>query len=182
MEAKEPHYPEWIREIVVPGQVHDDAALLHLAVEAARNGMKRAEGGPFGAIIATREGKVVSVGTNLVVSGNDATAHAEILAIRRAGQALGTFRLRGSGVPALKLLTTCEPCLMCVGAIHWAGVPEVIAAARKEDAERYGFIEGPAGFDPASFLEERGILYRRDFLRTEALQLFQAYEGELYNG
>jgi tRNA(Arg) A34 adenosine deaminase TadA len=182
LEPKEPHYPDWIRDIVVPGQVHDDAALLRLAVQATLNGMKRAEGGPFGAIIATHEGKVVSVGTNLVVSGSDATAHAEVLAIRRAGQTLGTFRLRGSGVPGLKLLTTCEPCIMCVGAIHWAGIPEVIAAARKEDAERFGFVEGPSGFDTAGFLQERGILYRGDFLREEALQLFQAYEGELYNG
>jgi tRNA(Arg) A34 adenosine deaminase TadA len=71
---------------------------------------------------------------------------------------------------------------MCVGAIHWAGVPEVVAAARKEDAERAGFVEGPGGFDARPFLETRGISYREDLLREEALAIFRAYKGEVYNG
>ena len=179
---KKPTYPDWVLEIVAPGQVHDEASLLRLAVRVTLASMRKTGGGPFGALIATEGGEVVSVGTNLVVPERDSTAHAEVVAIRRAEKALDTFRLRGPDLPRLKLLTTCAPCLLCVGAIHWAGIPRVIAAALKEDAESHGFIEGPSSFDTAAFLAERGIEYQEGFLRKEALELFRAYEGEVYNG
>lgn len=175
-------YPPWILEIVEPGDVLDDAGLMRAAIRLALAGIERTGGGPFGAVVATAEGRVVSVGTNLVVPERDSTAHAEVVAIRRAERALGRWRLRGAEVPPLKLLTTCAPCIMCVGAVHWAGLPEVIAAARKEDAEQAGFVEGPGGFDAKAFLEARGISYREDFLREEALGIFRAYGGEVYNG
>ena len=175
-------YPQWILDVLRPGDVLDDEALLRAAIRVTLASMERTGGGPFGAIVATAEGSVVSIGTNVVVPELDSTAHAEVVAIRRAERALGSRRLRGDGLPPLKLIATCAPCLMCVGAIHWAGVPEVIAAATKEDAERAGFLEGPGDFDARAFLAARGIAYREGFLREEALELFRRYHGEIYNG
>ena len=82
----------------------------------------------------------------------------------------------------MKLLTTCAPCVMCVGAIHWSGIPDVIAGALASDAEAFGFVEGPEDFDATAFLRSRGIEYREGFLREEALELFKHYRGPIYNG
>jgi tRNA(Arg) A34 adenosine deaminase TadA len=179
---KDEPYPTWVLEILQPGAIYDERKLMQLAIRVALANVRETGGGPFGALIATAAGEVVSVGYNWVVPSRDSTAHAEILAIRRAETALGTFQLRGGGLPLLKLFTTCAPCVMCAGAIQWAGVPEVIAAARAEDAEAIGFIEGPRSWDAPAFLRERGIEYRADFLRKEALEIFRQYTGPIYNG
>jgi tRNA(Arg) A34 adenosine deaminase TadA len=144
--------------------------------------MERSGGGPFGALLATGTGTIISIGYNLVLPEKDSTAHAEVVAIRRAERALGTHSLRGPHLPRLRLFTTCAPCIMCVGAVHWAGIPEVVAAARASDAEAIGFVEGPRSFDAVAFLRERGIEYRADFLRDEALEIFRKYRGPVYNG
>lgn len=174
-------YPDWLLEIVKPGDRLDEPALLRAAIRVTLASMVKTGGGPFGSIVATGDGRVISVGYNLVIPWNDSTAHGEIIAIRRAGGALKTHRLGGDGIPPLKLVTTCAPCIMCVGAIHWSGIPEVLAAARTADAEAMGFIEGPRSFDGPRLLAELGIRYRPDFLREEALELFRRYEGRIYN-
>ena len=178
----ETSYPAWVRKIVESGAAMDDGMLMRAAIRVALANIQETGGGPFGAIVATAEGRVVSVGYNLVVPAKDSTAHAEVVAIRRAESTLDTFRLRGPGIPSLKLFTTCAPCVMCAGAIHWAGVPKVIAAARAADAEAIGFIEGPRSFDVAAFLRERGIEYVEDFVRDDALEIFRRYSGSIYNG
>jgi tRNA(Arg) A34 adenosine deaminase TadA len=71
-------------------------------------------GGPFGAVIV-KDGRVIAEGANQVTSTNDPTAHAEIVAVRLACQALETFDLTGC-----EIYTSCEPCPMCLGAIYWA--------------------------------------------------------------
>jgi tRNA(Arg) A34 adenosine deaminase TadA len=180
--SKEGSYPAWVLEILQPGTIHEERKLMQLAIRVALANVRETGGGPFGAIIATGTGEVVSVGYNRVVPSHDSTAHAEIVAIRRAEAVLGTFQLRGGTLPLLKLFTTCAPCIMCTGAIHWAGVSAVIAAARAEDAEAIGFIEGPRNWDVAEFLRARGIEYRADFLREEALEIFRQYAGPVYNG
>lgn len=91
------------------------------------------QGGPFGAVIV-KEDQVVATGANRVTRDNDPTAHAEIIAIRRACQALGTFGLQGC-----ILYVSCEPCPMCAGAALWARVQEIVFAADQEDAARGGF-------------------------------------------
>jgi tRNA(Arg) A34 adenosine deaminase TadA len=175
-------YPDWALDILDLDLAHGEIELMRLAIRAALLSIERTGGGPFGAVVATAEGRVVSIGYNLVVPARDPTAHGEVVALRRAGDELGSYRLRGPGMPPLRLFTTCAPCLMCTGAIHWSGVPEVIVAARKEDAEALGFVEGAEDFDAISFLGSRGISYRADFLREEALEIFRRYRGEIYNG
>ncbi len=104
------------------------AQAIDLAADSARTG-----GGPFGAVIV-RNGQVLSVGTNHVVSGCDPTAHAEVVAIRRAAESLGTHDLAGA-----VLYSSCEPCPMCAAAIHWARIERVEFAGDRHDAARAGF-------------------------------------------
>lgn len=110
---------------------------LDLAVENVRAG----RGGPFAALVV-KDGEVIARGTNLVTSVNDPTAHAEVVAIRRACAHLGTFQLDGCD-----LYTTCEPCPMCLGAIYWARPRRVFYAATQDEA-------AVAGFDDAFIYDE----------------------------
>ncbi len=103
------------------------------AVELSHEHMASGAGGPFGAVIA-RDGQIVAEGWNQVTSTNDPTAHAEMVAIRRACAAVGTFDLRGC-----EIFTSCEPCPMCLGAIHWARLDAVYFGNDRADAAAIGF-------------------------------------------
>ncbi len=92
-----------------------------------------AGGGPFGALIALGD-TIVAEGNNRVTSTNDPTAHAEVTAIRLACAALGRFDLRD-----YTLYTSCEPCPMCLGAVHWARLDRMFYAADRFDAAAAGF-------------------------------------------
>ncbi len=125
----------------------DEAALLQ-AVALSRRHMEAGAGGPFGAVIAHANGTIVAEGWNRVTSANDPTAHAEVTAIRRACEALGTFDLAGHVI-----YTSCEPCPMCLGAIYWARLDRMVYANTRADARRIGFddafIYDQIGLDPA---------------------------------
>ena len=110
-----------------------DIKFMTRAIELARMGVDRSEGGPFGCVIV-RDGRIVGEGNNRVTSTNDPTAHAEIVAIRDACSNLGTFQLDGCVV-----YTSCEPCPMCLGAIYWARPANVFYACTREDAAAAGF-------------------------------------------
>jgi len=106
---------------------------MDLAVREAMQGSRQGKGGPFGAVIV-KDGQVISTACNEVTSSNDPTAHAEILAIRRASEKLGTYDLSGCVIYA-----TGEPCPMCLSAIIWANIKQVFYALNAEDAEKIGF-------------------------------------------
>ena len=108
---------------------------MQLAVEAAKNGMDSGMGGPFGAVIV-RNGEVIAVAHNEVIGTNDPTAHAEIVAIRRATAKLGRF-----DIADCEIYSTCEPCPMCMSAIHWAGIRKLYFGADRHDAAEGGFDE-----------------------------------------
>ncbi|MGE0710932.1 MAG: nucleoside deaminase [Planctomycetota bacterium] len=108
---------------------------LRRAIALARAQMEAGQGGPFGALIV-KDGRVVAEGWNQVTSSADPTAHAEVVAIRRACAALGDFKLEGC-----VLYTSCEPCPMCLGAAYWAGVARIVFAAGREDAAAAGFSD-----------------------------------------
>jgi tRNA(Arg) A34 adenosine deaminase TadA len=111
----------------------DDHAHLARAVALSREHMEGGEGGPFGAVIV-RDGRVLAEGWNRVTSSNDPTAHAEVTAIRRACEELGTFSL-----PGATLFTSCEPCPMCLAAAYWARVSRIVFANTRQDAAAIGF-------------------------------------------
>jgi guanine deaminase len=90
-------------------------------------------GGPFGAVVVM-DGRVIGRGGNRVISTNDPTAHAEIVAIRDACRNMGNFDLDGA-----VLYATCEPCPMCLAAIYWANIRMVYYSLTRTDAESIGF-------------------------------------------
>jgi tRNA(Arg) A34 adenosine deaminase TadA len=113
-------------------QEDQDARRLAEAVALAVDNVA-AGGGPFGALVV-RDGAVVATGVNQVTTTNDPTAHAEVVAIRAACRALHDFRLTGC-----VLVSSCEPCPLCLAAALWARVDRVIYAADRHDAARGGF-------------------------------------------
>ncbi|HEX4412549.1 MAG TPA: nucleoside deaminase [Lacipirellulaceae bacterium] len=110
------------------------AELMQLAIEKCREGIAAGQS-PFGCAIEQR-GKVISCSHNTVVMTTDITAHAEINAIREACRSLGDIFLDGAIVA-----TTCEPCPMCMAALHWARVDTVYYGATIDDADDAGFNE-----------------------------------------
>lgn len=106
---------------------------IGMANEEALQGSLANDGGPFGAVI-TKAGKVISQGHNEVLKTNDPTAHAEMVAIRRAAEALGSYDLSGC-----EIHSSCEPCPMCLAAIYWSRISKVYYGCTKEDAASIGF-------------------------------------------
>jgi len=106
---------------------------MHLAVAQAYLGMRKNRGGPFGAVII-RNGRVVGRGHNQVIGTNDPTAHAEIVAIRRA-----SARAKKYDLSDCEIYSTCEPCPMCLAAISWANIRTIYYGCTREDAEKIGF-------------------------------------------
>jgi guanine deaminase len=100
--------------------------------EAFKN-ITTADGGPFGAVIV-RGDKIIARAHNTVLLSADATAHAEINAIRAAGKKLGSFDLS-----ECDLYTSCEPCPMCLMAAKWANIRKIYYAATRGDAASIGF-------------------------------------------
>jgi guanine deaminase len=113
--------------------VMDDAAFLDRAVELAVQNVAEG-GGPFGALIVGSDGAILAEGQNRVTRDLDPTAHAEVVAIRRACLAVGSFSLEGA-----TLYTSCEPCPLCLSAALWSRVDRVVFAADRHDAARGGF-------------------------------------------
>lgn len=111
-----------------------DLSFISKAIDLATENVL-AGGGPFGAIIV-KNGEIVAEGVNRVTLLNDPTAHAEVQAIRKACEVLGTFDLSGC-----EIYTSCEPCPMCFSAIYWAHIGSVYYAATHHDAEEAGFAD-----------------------------------------
>ena len=106
---------------------------MKFAKELSDENLKTNAGGPFGACIV-KDGKILGKGSNNVLSNNDPTAHAEIVAIREACQSLNSYDLSGC-----ELYSTCYPCPMCLSATIWANIKKVYYGNTKEDAAKIGF-------------------------------------------
>jgi tRNA(Arg) A34 adenosine deaminase TadA len=140
---------------------------IALALENVRTG----RGGPFAALVA-KDGKVIGEGANSVTITNDPTAHAEIVAIRAACRALGTFQLT-----ACELYTTCEPCPMCLGAIYWARPARVFYAAVASDAADAGFDDAFI-YDELKRPPEGRSIPMIPLMRVESLAAFAAWKQQ----
>lgn len=110
-----------------------DETFLRRAIELSRSNAETAFGGPFGAVVV-RDGQIVGEGSNRVTADHDPTAHAEMVAIRRACAHLGTHDLKGAVI-----YTSCEPCPMCLTAILWARIDRMVFANTRADAAAIGF-------------------------------------------
>ncbi|MFA5089837.1 MAG: nucleoside deaminase [Candidatus Omnitrophota bacterium] len=109
---------------------------MQVALDEAGKNLKNMQGGPFGACIV-RGNKILAVARNTVLKG-DATAHAEINAIRKACRKLGDYNLSGCCI-----YSTTEPCPMCFSAIHWARIDYLVFGTTIKDARSLGFNELP---------------------------------------
>ena len=170
--------PGWVRGFLrrQPSRLADPAARMRLAIALAAENVKRATGGPFGAVVCERaSGRIVAVGVNRVEPAGCSHAHAEMLALALAQRAVGGWDLGAPGLPRHELVSSSEPCAMCFGAIPWSGVTALACGARAADAEAIGFDEGPKPARWVAALERRGISVSRDVLRGEASAVLAAY-------
>lgn len=147
--------------------LHDQ--FMREAVALSRKNVREGKGGPFAAVIV-KDGTVIARGTNLVTSTNDPTAHAEIVAIREACHALGSFQLDGCDI-----YTSCEPCPMCLGAIYWARPRAIYFANTRDDAADIGFDDRTI-YDEVTRLHSDRKIPMIQVLREEALVAFQEWQ------
>ena len=178
--------PDWLRRLWTK-QVHafDNAeAKMRFVIELARRNVEQQTGGPFGAAIFDADsGRLVAPGVNVVEPSNCSIAHAEMVAIALAQQVVGSYDL-GADETFCELVTSTEPCAMCLGAIPWSGVRRVLCGARGEDACAIGFDEGAKPRDWVGALRDRRIEVVQDLCRTEARAVLQHYRttgGRIYN-
>lgn len=141
---------------------------MRRAIALSLEHMQAGAGGPFGAVIA-RDDVVIAEGWNQVTSSNDPTAHAEIVAIRRACHVLGRFDLRGC-----EIFSSCEPCPMCLGAIHWARLDRLWFANDRTDAAAIGFDDELLYREVALPIESR-VMPTGRMLGEEAREVFHAW-------
>jgi tRNA(Arg) A34 adenosine deaminase TadA len=168
--------PVWVDDFI--GQWEEpldtDENRMHLAVTLAAENVRHRTGGPFGAIVVeTLSGRLLGVGVNLVTALELSMAHAEIVAISMAQTASGNWNLGADR--EVQLVTSCEPCAMCFGAVPWSGVSSMIWGAGKEDAEAAGFDEGDKPSDWVGSLQRRGISVKGGILREEAAAVLAHY-------
>jgi tRNA(Arg) A34 adenosine deaminase TadA len=177
--------PGWVQPFLEAWEASlaSDEAGMRLAIALAAENVRHGTGGPFGAAVVDEgSGRLVAVGVNLVTRSHLSVAHAEIIALSLAQKQYGDWNLARDG--RLSLLTTCEPCAMCFGAVPWSGIRRLVCGSRKEDAEAAGFDEGDKPADWMESLRKRGIAVRVDLLRDEANEVFKKYArhgGEIYN-
>lgn len=149
----------------------DDIDFMKIAIQLARKGMHSNSGGPFGAIVV-KDGNIISEGFNCVTSKNDPTAHAEIIAIRKACEKLNDFQLHGC-----TLYTSCEPCPMCLGAIYWARPDRVVYACNREDAANINFDDQFIYDELGKKITNRKIVFNQ-LLRDDALATFNEWSAK----
>ena len=163
-----------------------DEARMRVAVELARQNVLRGTGGPFGAgVFEADGGRMVAAGVNSVTRLDNSVLHAETLAIMLAQARLGTYALGAVSDESYLLVTSCEPCAMCLGAALWSGVRRLVCGATRDDATALGFDEGPVFPESYAYLERRGIAVAREVCRAEARRPFERYRelgGVIYNG
>ena len=142
---------------------------MKLAIAKAKEGIAAGQS-PFGAIVV-KQSKVVSAAHNRVWKTCDPTAHAEVNAIREAAKELGTIDLKGS-----VMYTTCEPCPMCLSAIHWAKIDEVYFGATIQDAANANFKELEFPAKELARLGKSPLVVRDGICRSECAELFEIWK------
>ncbi len=110
-----------------------DHVFLTQAIELSRHALEDEGKTPFGALVVI-DGEVVATGTSSVVELRDPTAHAEVMALRSAGDKLGSHLMEGA-----VMYSSSEPCPMCLVACYWARVSRLVYAATSHDAAVNGF-------------------------------------------
>lgn len=140
---------------------------LRLAIDKAKEGRDSKDGGSFGAVIV-RNDQIICEVHNLVKGKDDLTQHAELLAIQVACKSIGR-----SGLKDCVLYTSCEPCMMCLGACHWAKFKKIYYGASAEDAQNYGFLYSKLYLNTAPHVRHAEFKMSQ-LLRKEALDVWES--------
>ncbi len=180
--------PAWLNTALPPADrifSHREER-MELVIELARHNVRQGTGGPFAAAVFDLDkGRLLAPGVNLVIQEHCSVAHAELVALMLAQQMVGSHDLGAPPLPACELVTSTEPCAMCLGALPWSGIVSLACGARDEDARAIGFDEGDKPSDWPATLQRRGIRVYRDVCAAEARAVLQEYReqgGAIYNG
>lgn len=144
---------------------------MRMAIALSEKNVLQNKKQPFGAVVV-KNGAVIGKAHNEVDAQNDPTAHAEIVAIRRACETLGTAKLENC-----ELYTSCEPCPMCIGAVYWSGLERIYFGNSKADAKAVGFSDQFIYEELERPLVER-ILPMEQLLRNEAIGAFKTWSEQ----
>jgi tRNA(Arg) A34 adenosine deaminase TadA len=147
-----------------------DKHFLERAIKLSKQGMEEGHGGPFGCVIV-RENVIIGEGYNSVITNNDPTAHAEIVAIRAACTNTGNYQLTGCDV-----YSSCEPCPMCLGAIYWSRPERVIYANTREQAAAIAFDDAFIYQEINKTMTDRKIPFLH-LPHAEALKIFTYWKN-----
>jgi len=174
--------PDWLGEYSKSYSISKDLnSRMSFVIAASLKNVAMGTGGPFAAgIFEIDSGQLVALGVNLVTSQNLSILHGEMVAITLAQRKLGTYDLGNDALPDMELISSAEPCSMCLGAIPWSGVKHVAAAAREIDIRSMGFDEGPKPDDWIGSLQQRGIRVSSDIERDQACEVFRRTQSEFH--
>ncbi|AEA33083.1 nucleoside deaminase [Hippea maritima] len=174
--------PNWLTDRCKLNQIFkEDKEKMLFAIELAKLSIRNG-GGPFGAAIFSKEGKLVSCGVNLVTKEKLSILHAEIVAFIMAQKKLKTYSLSEAGY--FELFSSSEPCAMCLGAILWSGIKRVVFGAYSDAARNIGFDEGPVFEASWNYLKNKGIIVEGGLLKDKAAEVLVSYKelnGVIYN-
>ena len=143
------------------------------AINEANFGVINNEGGPFGAVVVNKNGKIIGVGHNKVLKNNDPTAHAEVMAIRDACKTLNTYDLTDC-----KIYSTSEPCPMCLSAIIWSNIKEIYYGTDRLEVSKIGFRDDLI----YNILEgkQKDILTIKKITNQDCQNLLNNYKNTIY--
>ena len=156
----------------------DRKDIMQRVVELSRRGMTGGFGYPFGCVIV-KDGEIVGEGHNEVLSSNDPTAHAEMLAIRRASARIKTYDLKGC-----ELYTNGTPCCMCMSSMLWANIDRAYYILEEKDSEAIGFGDRHFYDEVRRPIDQRQILpmVQLPELKDDAMVVYRLWTGKHRNG
>src|ERR1700756_1333499 len=148
-----------------------ETKFMQRVLELSQRGMQTGHGGPFGCVIV-KDGIIVGEAHNEVLSSNDPTAHAELLAVRRASAKLKTFNLSGC-----ELYTNGAPCCMCMSSMLWARIDCSYYALGMDASAAIGLGDEPFYQELARPLNDRRIIpmILQSDLADEAQTVYQSW-------
>ncbi|MBF0494494.1 MAG: nucleoside deaminase [Candidatus Omnitrophica bacterium] len=150
---------------------------MQAAIDEAYRGIRKGEGGPFGAVIV-KDGKIIGKCHNTVLKGNDPTKHAEMNAISAVSRKLKNYVLSGCTI-----YSTTEPCPMCFSAIHWARIDKLVFGTKIQDVRKLGFNELAISAKRMKTLGRSPLVVESGFMRGECIALLKEWkklEGKTY--
>ncbi len=158
---------------------------MEFVIEMAKQNVLNKTGGPFAAaVFEQNSGRLISLGVNQVTTQKLSVLHAEVMALSFAQHTRQSYSLSQQNMESCRLVTSSEPCAMCLGAICWAGINELICGASAEQARAIGFDEGPITDNWQQSLQVRGITVTTGVCSDAANQnlvYYRDHAGTIYN-